>query len=213
MIFLVSGVLGSGKTAFAVCQALHCDGRVFANFPISGLSCPFFLLPKSPNDWDASIFTGYRRSTKHPKIIVIIDELPEIADQFSRKQSALLSYLRHSDKIGHTVYIISQRPGHTMKTIRQLAATTYYIFFVLAKRFIVKIDSRGKTIGVPRPLKISEAFGHYDTAEIVSPTLGIKPHFLPLRAFRLRSRLRSFRFALLFFYFLFALLLPFLLLF
>lgn len=214
MVYTVTGQLGIGKTAFCVCRALECldrGGYVFANFPLflsENQKRRFFQLGHLPQEWvKQGIMRGYSRAVAHPPIVVIIDEMSEFASQYSKPDSALMTYLRHSDKIGHTVYLISQRVSHINKNARDLASTTLYLFRILGFRMYVHISASTSDTRsyFPRPFRIERAFGHYDTAAIVTPNSIPNVIPMPYRSFKYRQKSKILNmiiyslFALLFF--------------
>lgn len=192
-ITLVTGTLGIGKTAFAVCRAIEANtagGWVAANFHID-LPHPerFINLGTDPTEWWDKIYVGFNRSTEHPPFVVVLDEVSEICNQYARPSRDLETYLRHSDKIGHTIYMITQRAGHMFKTGRDLAAKKIFLFRFCGIRWYIRISEDGKMMcHIPRPVSILPAFGHYDTSAIVSPHRLHSYHTLPRREWILRRK-------------------------
>lgn len=203
MIEIISGFLGSGKTASVVAHIVQSKPyKVYANFPLRGVKNTVLLSCK-PEEWaEQGIYQGFRRDMAHPEIVVALDEMPEIVSQYDKPDSALLTYLRHSDKIGHHVYIIAQRVGHIPKTLRELAERIIFIFRIGGMRWYLRINKDGKKSALfPRPLSIKAAFGHYDTASIVSPHEVPSVLWLPRKGWLARVRCAKWR-AVIFLFFL-----------
>lgn len=132
----VSGSLGGGKTLSAVQLAVWAISRryfVLSNVRLNNdaLKQEGFLQPErrwqyidleteDPSTWPTGSLRG---SGGKKRVVVIIDECAEFFDQWSANKSSvnrLLSWLRHSSKLGQDVVLVVQRPEYLNKSVRLL---------------------------------------------------------------------------------------------
>ena len=133
-VYGIYGSLGGGKTLSAVDIALaFLDSRniVCSNVALKNLSKQQvifyrFIPDISTVDW-FSLPAGSPRGTPgNKRVCIILDELPELLDQYSNGKEfwikSLLSWLRHTSKNGQFVFLITQDPSFIMKSVRVLCS-------------------------------------------------------------------------------------------
>ena len=130
----IYGSLGGGKTLSAVDIALHFINHfnlVCSNIQLKNLSDRqkayySHFEDVSKVDWFSLPVGSPRGSGGSKRVAVIIDELPELLDQYSNGKDywikVLLSWLRHTSKRGQYVFIITQDPSFILKPVRLLCA-------------------------------------------------------------------------------------------
>lgn len=132
----VSGSLGGGKTLSAVQLAVWAISRryfVLSNVQLNNaaLAREGFFNPASrwryidletedPATWPVGSLRG---SGGRKRVVVVIDECAEFFDQWTSNKASvvrLLSWLRHSSKLGQDVILVVQRPEYLNKSVRLL---------------------------------------------------------------------------------------------
>lgn len=131
----IFGSLGGGKSLSAVDIAINGFINHFqyvvSNIELKNLSerqqSYFQLIPDiSKVDWFKLPSGSPRGSGGTKRVAVILDELPELLDQYSSGKEiwikTLLSWLRHTSKRGQYVFVITQDPSFILKPVRLLCA-------------------------------------------------------------------------------------------
>lgn len=133
-IYGIYGPLGGGKSLTAVDIALYFINHfnfVVSNVRLKGLSerqqaYYIFLDDISSVDWFKLPCGDPRGSGGRKRVAVILDELPELLDQYQSGKEfwvkILLSWLRHTSKRGQFVFVITQDPSFIMKPVRLLCS-------------------------------------------------------------------------------------------
>lgn len=133
-IYGIYGSLGGGKTLTAVDIALGFIKKfnfVVTNIRLKNLNDRQlkyyqFVDDISKVDWFKIPVGSPRGSGGSKRVAVILDELPELLDQYqSGKQywiAVLLSWLRMSSKNGQFVFVITQDPSFILKPVRLLCS-------------------------------------------------------------------------------------------
>lgn len=133
-IYGIYGTLGGGKTLTAVEIALsfiNSFNLVVTNIKLKNLSPRQqsyyqFIEDISKVEW-FKIPVGSRRGSGGSKrVAVILDELPELLDQYRSGKDywiqVCLSWLRDTSKNGQFVFVITQDPSFILKPVRLLCA-------------------------------------------------------------------------------------------
>lgn len=130
----IFGSLGGGKTLTAVDIALHFIKNfnlVVTNIQIKNLnsrqsSYYQYIDDISKVDWFSLPVGSPRGSSGRKRVAVILDELPELLDQYQSGKEywikTFLSWLRHTSKRGQFVFVITQDPSFIMKPVRLLCS-------------------------------------------------------------------------------------------
>lgn len=133
-VYGIYGSLGGGKTLTAVDIALNFINSfnlVITNIRLIGLSDRqnayySYLEDISKVDWFSLSCGSLRGSGGNKRVAVILDELPELLDQYQSGKEywikTFLSWLRHTSKRGQFVFVITQDPSFIMKPVRLLCA-------------------------------------------------------------------------------------------
>lgn len=190
----IYGSLGGGKTLTAVDVSLsfiRSFSLVVTNIRLKGLTARQaayyqFIDDISTVDWHSLPRGSDRGSGGRKRVAVVLDELPEILDQYTSGRDywvqSFLSWLRMTSKRGQYVFIISQDPSFILKPVRLLCA--YWVrcedmaefrlpFFRLKLPFFRDYISRrvynrdGKCVNTSVARK-SVVGRHFDTAQGLS---------------------------------------------
>lgn len=131
----IFGSLGGGKSLSAVDIAVNGFINRF-NFVVSNIqlknlserqqSYYQFIPDISKVEWFKLPCGSPRGSGGNKSVAVILDELPELLDQYSSGKEiwikTFLSWLRHTSKRGQYVFVITQDPSFILKPVRLLCA-------------------------------------------------------------------------------------------
>lgn len=130
----IYGSLGGGKTLSAVDIALHfirsfnyvCSNIHLVNLSDREKAYYSHFEDVSKVDWFSLPVGSPRGSGGSKRVAVIVDELPELLDQYSNGKDywikVFLSWLRHTSKRGQYVFIITQDPSFILKPVRLLCS-------------------------------------------------------------------------------------------
>lgn len=133
-VFGIYGSLGGGKSLTAVDIAISFIRKfdyVCSNISLRNLSPResayyTYLDDISRVNWFSLPSGSKRGSGGKKRVAVILDEMPELLDQYSNGKEiwikTFLSWLRHTSKNGQYVFIITQDPSFILKPVRLLCA-------------------------------------------------------------------------------------------
>lgn len=133
-VFGIYGSLGGGKTLTAVDVALQFIGNfnyVVTNISLKNLNQRqekyyLYLDDISKVEWFKLPIGSLRGSGGKKRVAVILDELPELLDQYTSGKEiwvkTFLSWLRMTSKNGQFVFIITQDSSFILKPVRLLCS-------------------------------------------------------------------------------------------
>lgn len=133
-VYGIYGSLGGGKTLSAVDFAIQFfknRNYVVSNVALKNLEPSWkgryqYIESLQDVEWDKLPIGSPRGSGGKKRVCIILDELPELLDQYSNGKEiwikTFLSWLRHTSKNGQFVFLITQDPSFIMKPVRLLCA-------------------------------------------------------------------------------------------
>lgn len=195
MITIISGRLGCGKSYLAVKmmqEHLYKGGIVATNIMLKNMSARLLgrVVHIDGNCLPTDLPSGDRRGHGKRRIMIVIDEalswfgIAENPKNDPRK-GIWADWLRHSDKLGQDIFLISQDWAQTVKWIRVLSQRVWFCHNSKNERFIRHlpfkflfaaekntIDVENQTAGLPaRAIRTrlyflsKSVYNCYDTAE------------------------------------------------
>lgn len=195
MITIISGRLGCGKSYLAVRmmqEHLYKGGIVATNIRLKNMAPRLLarVVHIDGNCLPTDLPSGDRRGHGKRRVMIVIDEALSwfgIADDPKRdsRKAVWADWLRHSDKLGQDIFLISQDWQQTVKWIRVLSQRVYFCHNSKNERFIRffpftflyaaeknTIDVENQVAGLPaRPIRTrfyflsKSVYNCYDTAE------------------------------------------------
>lgn len=195
MITIISGRLGCGKSYLAVKmmqEHLHKGGIVATNIRLKNMSDRLLgrVIHIDGNCHPTDLPSGDRRGHGKRRVMIVIDEALSwfgIADDHKNdpRKSVWGDWLRHSDKLGQDIFLISQDWAQTVKWIRVLSQRVWFCHNSKNERFIRHlpfkflyaaekntIDVENQIVGLPaRAIRTrfyflsKSVYNCYDTAE------------------------------------------------
>ena len=133
-VYGIYGSLGGGKTLSAVdfaIQFFESRNYVVSNVALKNLKPAWkgrytFIESLSEVEWENLPIGSPRGSGGRKRVAIILDELPELLDQYSNGKEiwikTFLSWLRHTSKNGQFVFLITQDPSYILKPVRLLCS-------------------------------------------------------------------------------------------
>lgn len=195
MITIISGRLGCGKSYLAVKmmqEHLYRGGIVATNIRLRNM--PDRILGRvihiDGNCHPTELPSGDRRGHGKRRVMIVIDEALSwfgIADDHKNDPRKVVwgDWLRHSDKLGQDIFLISQDWAQTVKWIRVLSQRVWFCHNSKNEKFIRHlpfkflyaaekntIDVENQVVGLPaKPIRMrfyllsKRVYSCYDTAE------------------------------------------------
>ena len=146
MITIISGRLGCGKSYLAVRmmqEHLHKGGIVATNIRLKNMSDRLLgrVIHIDGNCRPTDLPSGDRRGHGKRRVMIVIDEALSwfgiLNDPKSDPRKAVWAdWLRHSDKLGQDIFLISQDWAQTVKWIRVLSQRVIFCHKSKNERFI-----------------------------------------------------------------------------
>lgn len=195
MITIISGRLGCGKSYLAVKmmqEHLYKGGIVATNIRLKNMPPRILgrVIHISGDCHPTDLPSGDRRGHGKRRVMIVIDEALSwfgIADDHTKdyRKAVWADWLRHSDKLGQDIFLISQDWAQTVKWIRVLSQRVWFCHNSKNEKFLRHlpfkflyaaekntIDVENQVVGLPaKPIRTriyplsKRVYKCYDTAE------------------------------------------------